>query len=348
MPEDSFPEERTPLYLPISVIIISYNEEKNIIENLDSLLALDYPHDRFEILVIDASTDSTPDLAGEYDRIRLIRSKKGFSRQRNAGIKEAKYNILAFVDADGFVPEDWLKIVNEAFQNPRIDAIGGNGFPPRETGYFGLCAACIGHPAGGAIGFDANVTRSEKDIEFVAGCNCAFRREALSDVGGFSLDFDDGGEDVDISRRLRQKGYYLEYLPGLNFYHKPRGNLWDYIRWNFGVGVTKYNLTKPSLINLVLQPFFPLWSLLFLFLLLFLISPIEISGFILLLSWGIFLLVLYLKTKPFPLLVRRRKKIGIGLISILTVVPFLIYLRQILINIGQIRKFLKQKSSSGL
>jgi GT2 family glycosyltransferase len=348
MPEESIPGDVNRRLLSISVIIITHNEEKNIKESLDSLMDTDYPPERFEILVIDASTDSTPDIAGEYDRIRLIRSKKGFSRQRNLGIEKANYDILAFVDADGFVAEDWLKTLNAAFQNPRVDAIGGNSFPPPKTGYFGLCVACIGHPAGGAIGFDANVTRSEKGIEFVAGCNCAFRREALADVGGFDPDFNDGGEDLDISRRLRQRGHYLDYIQGLNFYHIPRKNIWEYIRWNIGVGVTKYNLTRPSFIGLILHPFFPLWSLLFLFLLIFLVRPIEILGFILLLCWVFFLLVLYLKTKPFPLLIQRRKKIGISLISISTVIAFLIYLRQIFIHMGQIYKFFKQKFPSGL
>lgn len=337
--------ERTA-FLPISVVVITHNEEKNIRDCLDSLLQVDYPHNRLEILVVDSSSDATPEIVKEYKNVRLIRSEKGFSQQRNTGIKAASYDIIAFLDADGMATKNWPQTVHKAFQNPKISAIGGTGYPPPGTGYLGLCVSCIGHPAGGAIGFDANVTRSEKGIEFVAGCNCAFRREALTEVGGFDPNFYDGGEDIEISRRLRKKGYFLDYVPELTFFHRPRSLFWEYIKWNIGVGVTKYNLTNPSLIKIILQPSFPLWSLLFLMAILVLIPRFEVIGILLVFCWALFLLYLYKKTKPFPLLIKRRKKIGIDLFSIMTFIPFLIYLRQVCINAGEIRKFLKIKSPS--
>lgn len=346
MPDEPGPGIQTSQYLPISVIIITRNEEKNIRGCLDSLTRVDYPQDRFEVLVIDSSTDATPEIVSEYKGIRLVRSEKGFSQQRNTGIKAASYDILAFVDADGFVSRDWLKAIHSAFQNEKITAIGGNGFPPPGTGYFGLCVSCIGHPAGGAIGFDANVTRTEQGVEFVPGCNFAFKKQVLEDVGEFDPFFYDGGEDIDFSKRLKQKGYYIDYIPNLTFYHKPRRTLPEYIKWNIDVGITKYNLTKPSLIKIILQPSFPLWSMLFFLVLILLIPRFVIISLLIALGWGLFLVFLFLKTKPFPLLIQRRKKIGIDLLSIFTVVPFLIYLRQVCINVGQIRKYLKLKFSS--
>ncbi len=346
MPDEPAPGIQTSHYLPISVIVITRDEERNIRECLDSLTSVDYPQDRFEVLVIDSSTDATPEIVSGYKDVRLVRSEKGFSQQRNTGIKAASYDILAFVDADGFVSKDWLKAIHNAFQNEKIAAIGGNGFPPPRTRYFGLCVSCIGHPAGGAIGFDANVTQSEKGVEFVPGCNFAFRRQVLADVGEFDPSFYDGGEDIDFSRRLKREGYYIDYIPDLTFYHKPRSTLPEYIKWNIGVGVTKYNLTKSSMIKLLLQPSFPLWSLLFLLALILLIPRFVMIALLLALGWGLFLVFLYLKTKPFPLLIQRRKKIGIDLFSIMTVVPFLIYLRQVCINVGQIRKLLKIKFPS--
>jgi GT2 family glycosyltransferase len=326
---------------PISVIVITWNEEKNIRECLDSLMALDYPRDLCEILVVDASTDATPRIVEEYPRVQLIRSDKGFSHQKNAGLARAAFDILAFTDADCVIPRDWLRVIDRAFRDDRLAAIGGNAYPPPGTGRFGRWAACVGHPAGGAIGFDANVSKNEGGISFVPGCNSAFRKAALLDVGGFDPDFFEGGEDVDLSRRLRAKGYFLDYIPELTLYHKPRNTLASYLKWNIQVGITKYSLRRPSLGRLILQPNFPLWSIALLLGIVFV--GIKVQPLAALVSaaglWVLFIGALVARAKPFRLLIRRRKRIGVRLITVMTVIPFLIYLRQGCINIGQIGKW---------
>lgn len=329
----------------ISVIVITCNEEKNIRDCLESLMALDYPPDLCEFLLVDASTDTTPRIVGEYPRVRLLRSEKGFSRQKNMGLECAAFDILAFTDADCVVPEDWLKVVNRAFGEGQVAAVGGNAYPPPGTRRFGKWAACVGHPAGGAIGFDANVERSGDGISFVPGCNSAFRKGALLDVQGFDPIFFDGGEDVDVSRRLRKKGYILDYIPDLTVYHKPRGALASYLKWNIQVGITKFNLRRPSLGRLIFQPSFPLWSPALACGLVFFGSGrspaaafLSAAGF-----WVLYLGSLVILAKPFRLLIRRQKKIGIRLITVMTVIPVLIYLRQVCINIGQLKKWLRAR-----
>lgn len=325
---------------PVSVIVITSNEEKNIRDSLDSLVALDYPPDRFEILVVDASTDATPRIVGEYPKVRLLRSEKGFSTQKNVALKHAGFDVLAFTDADCIIPPEWLRVIDRAFFNKRVAAIGGNAYPPPGTPRFGTWTACVGHPAGGAVGFDANVERGAGGIAFVPGCNSAFRKQALLDVGGFDPAFFEGGEDVEVSRRLREKGYFLDYIPDMTVFHKPRATLSGYLKWNVRVGVTKFSLRQPSLGRLVFQPAFPLWSL------------AAAAGIALLAAgghpqaalvgaaglWVFYLGVLVLLARPFRFLIRRRRTIGIRLITILTVIPVLIYLRQVCINIGQFKK----------
>lgn len=330
-------------YSAISIIVPTFNEEENIRDCLDSLLELDYPEDKYEIIVVDASTDFTPRIVEDYKKVSLIRSKKGFGQQKNVGLRSATFDILAYTDADCIVPRDWLKIINQVFRNKGIAAIGGNAFPPPRTSYFGKCVACVGQPAGGAIGFDANVIRTENGVDFIAGCNSAYRRSVLLDVGGFDNAFDDGGGDVDVSRRMKRKGYYIDYVPELTVYHKPRNTLFKYIRWNVRVGVSKFNIKKPPLLQVIFQPSFPLWSI-FLFSGIFSIIKIPtlfISALFLL--WLLSIIVPLVATKSYPLLIKRRKRIGISLFSILTVIPFLIYVRQICNNIGQIKKWLQTK-----
>jgi len=323
----------------ISVIIITYNEEENIKDCLNSLLRVDYPKERYEVIVVDSSTDSTPEIVSEYKDVRLIKSSKGFSQQRNKGWNHAVFNIIAFIDADTIIPAEYLKVINNAFKKKETTAIGGNAYPPENTNRFGLWAACVGHPAGGAMGFKANMKKNQKKPSFLPGCNFAFRKEILEAVNGFDPVFYDGGEDIDISRRIKKMGSPLKYIPELAVYHKPRNSLKKYIQWNRGVGRTKFNLKHPSLLKLIFQPSFPLWSLLpvsVIVLLLdrpFVLVPFVVSG------WIFYLTALYFFANPYPHLLRQRKKIGISFLSVFFTVPFLIYLRQVLINTGQLEKW---------
>jgi cellulose synthase/poly-beta-1,6-N-acetylglucosamine synthase-like glycosyltransferase len=323
----------------ISVIIITYNEEENIKDCLNSLFKLDYPKERYEVIVVDSSTDSTPEIVSEYKNVRLIKSRKGFSQQRNTGWNHAVFNIIAFIDADTIVPSEYLKVINKAFKNKETAAIGGNAYPPENTNRFGIWAACVGHPAGGAMGFKANMKKGQKKPHFLPGCNFAFRKKILDTVNGFNPEFYDGGEDIDISRRMQERGFSLEYIPDLTVYHKPRNSLKKYILWNRGVGKTKFNLTHPSLLRIIFQPSFPLWSLLLILLVLLLVNQPIILAALAVLGWIFYLMTLCLFANPYPHLLKQRKKIGISLFSVLIIVPFLIYLRQVSINIGQLRKW---------
>nr|WP_305908378.1 glycosyltransferase family A protein [Methylomarinum sp. Ch1-1]MDP4521204.1 glycosyltransferase family A protein [Methylomarinum sp. Ch1-1] len=92
----------------ISIIIPAYNAETYIKKALDSVLTQSYRH--FEVLVInDGSTDNTETIARSYDdtRIRLISQPNGgLSNARNTGIRSAKGDYLAFLDADDYwMPE---------------------------------------------------------------------------------------------------------------------------------------------------------------------------------------------------------------------------------------------------
>lgn len=331
-------------YFGISIIIITYNEEENIKDCLDSILKIDYPKGKYEVIVVDASDDSTPEIVSKYRSVKLIKSPKGFSQQRNTGWKNAVYDIIAFADADSIIPSEYLKVINRSFKNKSVSAIGGNAYPPPSTNRFGIWAAFVGHPAGGSMGFKANMEKGQKKAVFLPGCNFVFRREALKSADGFDPEFYDGGEDVDISRRLYEKGFLLKYIPDLTVFHKPRNSLIKYIKWNVGVGITKFNLKHPSLMRLIFHPSFPLWSLIPVAVFFSLLDQPLLLFVVLGLGWTFYLILLYVFTNPFPHLLRQRKQIGGSLIAVLFIVPLLIYLRQISINIGQIKKWRSVKT----
>ena len=108
-------------HLNISIIVVALNEVRTIKECLDSLLSLEYKDGEFEILVIDGgSTDGTAEIVRRYSdtdvRVKLITElRKGTSVARNTGFFSAKFDHIAFTDADCVVPVPWLQIMHDAF-----------------------------------------------------------------------------------------------------------------------------------------------------------------------------------------------------------------------------------------
>lgn len=93
----------------ISIIIPTYNEEKYISYCLKSLVSLNYPKDRYEIIVVDnGSTDNTVSLCKRYTDKVFIFLGGNISTLRNFGANHARGEILAFIDADCIADKNWL------------------------------------------------------------------------------------------------------------------------------------------------------------------------------------------------------------------------------------------------
>lgn len=96
----------------ISIIIPTYNEEKDIRRTLDAVLALTYPEK--EIIVVDDSNDRTPEIVAEYEArgVRLIRRsdrRNGCCGARNLGMMEAKGEVVLLLNGDVVLTPDFLE-----------------------------------------------------------------------------------------------------------------------------------------------------------------------------------------------------------------------------------------------
>ena len=109
----------------ISIIIPSYNEEKNISRCLDSVLNQTFSD--FEILCVDdGSTDSTFDIIKKYSEkdsriIPLKNPDKGVSSARNFGIENAKGDYIGFVDSDDFIQSQMYEFLYKAVTENNCD-----------------------------------------------------------------------------------------------------------------------------------------------------------------------------------------------------------------------------------
>jgi len=119
--------EQWPL---VTITLPVYNEENRLRRKLDELLQLDYPSDRRHILVIsDASTDGTDDIAREYaDRgVELLRLSRrgGKSAAENAAGAALRGEIVVNSDATVQVPPQAFKPLIRAFQDPTVGVASG-------------------------------------------------------------------------------------------------------------------------------------------------------------------------------------------------------------------------------
>ena len=86
--------------MDISIVVPVHNEERLIEGCLRALLALDYPRDRYEIIVVDNnSTDRSREIVERFPEVKLLSEKQqGDFAARNRGLSEAKGEIIAFTD----------------------------------------------------------------------------------------------------------------------------------------------------------------------------------------------------------------------------------------------------------
>lgn len=212
----------------LSVVVCAYNEESTIEECLASLERCDYPD--LEVLVCnDGSTDRTLELARRFPFTVLDLPHGGLSRARNAGIDAATGSIVAFLDADAACHPDWPWYLALAFEDPGVSAAGGPNLPVERAGLVERAVAlCPGAPT--------EVLSGDDRAEHIAGCNMAFRRQAIAGVGAFDPTYTAAGDDVDACWKLLDAGHTIGFSPAAQVRHHRRGTVRGYLRQQRGYG----------------------------------------------------------------------------------------------------------------
>jgi glycosyltransferase involved in cell wall biosynthesis len=223
-----FDPEATKSWPKISVVICAYNAASTIRDNLDSLTALNYPN--YEVIVVnDGSEDATPEIAARYPFKLISVPNGGLSAARNLGWRAATGEIVAYTDADTRVDPDWLSYLAQPFLTTEAVGVGGPNVAPEDDGWI---AQCVARSPGGPT----HVLVSDTVAEHIPGCNMAFRRWALAEVGGFDPTYTKAGDDVDICWRLQERGWHLAFSPSALVWHHHRNSVKAYWRQQVGYG----------------------------------------------------------------------------------------------------------------
>lgn len=230
-----FPLSRYPR---VSIVVASYNGDRTLKSCLESLESLRYPD--FEIILVDdGSTDTTSQIAFLHPGVRCIRhpTNLGLSAARNTGIAAATGEIVAFTDADCRADEDWLYyLVADLLDSEFVGTGGPNLLPPEDSA---VAAAVMASPGG-----PAHVMLTDRQAEHIPGCNMAFHRWVLNELGGFDPTFRQAGDDVDLCWRLQQAGYKIGFSPAAFVWHYRRSTMRDYLRQQHGYGEAEALLVR--------------------------------------------------------------------------------------------------------
>ncbi len=195
--------ELAPKALPrVSVVIPAHNEENVIAATLRTVLEQDYPD--FEVIVVDnASSDRTSEVARSF-AVRVVHEpKKGLLHARECGRKEATGEIIVQMDADCLPESDWLSRGVAHFSDPRIAAAAGpydyfDGQPFFRA--FSLFSQRYVYK-----GMSVIIQTLGMGAVLIGG-NSFIRASALEKEGGYNTDLAFYGEDTDTARRVVRHG----------------------------------------------------------------------------------------------------------------------------------------------
>jgi glycosyltransferase involved in cell wall biosynthesis len=223
----------------ISVIIPSYNSENTIQKCLDSLKSQSY-QSNYEIILVDSSTDKTPQIVSDnYPDIKLIHldKKTDPGTARNIGIREARGDILAFIDSDCFPSRDWLERIAAAHQLA-YRVIGGvvkNGNADHDS------IALAGYMAEFREFLPG---RLKREVAHVPTCNISYKKQVFLDHGLFQGEYYPQ-EDMVYNCRLAEKGEKILLDPTIEVSHIHRSSLREFLTHQRKIGI----VTPTVLIN---------------------------------------------------------------------------------------------------
>ncbi|MFC6645353.1 cellulose synthase family protein [Granulicella cerasi] len=219
------PMRFTPEELPfITVQLPIYNEQYVIDRLIDACCRMDYPRDRYEIQVLDDSTDETTEVAAgivaRYAQgtsglppqpIQYIHRTNRYGYKAGAlenGLKTSKGDLVAIFDADFVPPETWLMDVVHHFAEPKVGMV--------QTRWTHLNRNYSFLTQVEAILLDGHFVlehggRSRAGVFFnFNGTAGMWKRAAIDEAGGW--EHDTLTEDTDLSYRAQLKGWKFKYL----------------------------------------------------------------------------------------------------------------------------------------
>jgi len=206
----------------VSIIIPTWREAKILNRCLDSLLNQNYPKDKYEIILVSANK---LDIKEDKIKVLYINRDVNPAQARNLGTKMAKGEILAFVDDDCIIPQDWISKAVKYFQKRDIALVGGPALPLKNQPFrYRLGGYLWSSPF--VAGFvSARYRQLSKVCEAnnynLILANNFLRKNVFESVFGFEADQHPCAE-YSLYFRIKKAGYKLLYSPDIFVWHNAK------------------------------------------------------------------------------------------------------------------------------
>jgi glycosyltransferase involved in cell wall biosynthesis len=222
----------------LSLLICTRNRATQLAQTLNRVLMI-RSRLNWELVVVDnASTDRTNAVVAEFaatcDRPvqMIVKQGRGVAWAKNAGWQATRSPIVVCIDDDCYPTENYLDSIFECFSNdPKLGFVGGRILlhdPTDRRITIQESLQPVSFPAGSFI-----------RPGFIQGANIAYRRAALTEVGGFDPWFGAGafysGDETELMARISAAGWNGAYDPKPVVYHhhgrKTANDEWRLMRW---------------------------------------------------------------------------------------------------------------------
>ena len=231
----------------VSIVIPTTGKVRFIRGLVESVARLDYPKDKFELILIgDRPTrlldkhakeaeDESIDVTVEYEPLPA-------GQKRNIGAKIAKGTIIAFTDDDTILREDWIRNgVKHLSENEKYVGVGGPNYTPREELPF---AKAVGRIFGSKFLFSFRYTVGHsvaREIAHNPTCNYLIKKNVVQEIQFHESLWP--GEDVEFDIRLNMAGYRILYAPDVVVWHHRRSRPAAFLKQMFNYGKTRAQVT---------------------------------------------------------------------------------------------------------
>ncbi|MBU6310588.1 glycosyltransferase [Patescibacteria group bacterium] len=221
----------------VAVIVPCWNEETTIRGTVESLLALDYPREKLElILVNDGSTDNTARVLNEYrahPMISVIHKQNGGKHSAvNLGAARTRAEFIGCLDADSFVHPGALKEVLAHFDDPRVASVTAS-MTVHEPRTILERMQYAEYLAGVAL---RHILATVNGLYVTPGPFSFYRASIIRKLGGFRHGHQT--EDMEMAMRLQRHGYRIENAPRAQVFTKAPKTVWKLVkqrtRWTSG------------------------------------------------------------------------------------------------------------------
>ncbi|MCK4521849.1 MAG: glycosyltransferase family 2 protein [Nanoarchaeota archaeon] len=234
----------------VSVCIPAYNEEDNIVETIESVLGLDYPKEKIELIIVnDGSKDNTKTeveriIRQHKDRniILLNQKNKGKGAAMNNGLRKAKGDFFITLDADSVVDKKALKVLLPHFHSENVAAV----LPMIKVQHKSTIMRKIQHCEYLINFFYKRLMSHLNCVHVTPGPFSVYRRKVIVGLGGF--DEHNLVEDLEMAVRIQRANYEIVQVLDTDILTKAPATFKQFYkqrnRWYKGSLINVFNYRK--------------------------------------------------------------------------------------------------------